>query len=84
MHRILKLKASAKHTQFRNLEVSVSLLTRIISLIHRREKKFLEKHDVMETQILCMINSCLTNKKGRSLYRSRGRRHKVGPLSLQK
>ena len=39
MHRILRLKASAEHTQFRKLEVSVSLLTQIISLIPRRERK---------------------------------------------
>ena len=40
MHRILRLKASAEHTQYENLEVVVSLLTQIFSLSHRREKKF--------------------------------------------
>ena len=42
MHKILKLKASAKHTQYGKLEVSVSLITQIISLIPRREKRFRE------------------------------------------
>ena len=42
MHKILRFKASAEHTQYENLEPSVSLLTQIISLIPRREKKFRE------------------------------------------
>ena len=42
MHMILKLKASAEHTQYGKLEVSVSLITQIISLILRREKRFRE------------------------------------------
>ena len=42
MHRILRLKASAEHTQYGKLEVSISSLTQIIFLIPRREKRFRE------------------------------------------
>ena len=42
MHRIFRLKASVEHTQYEKLEVSVSLITQIISLIPRREKRFRE------------------------------------------
>ena len=42
MHSILRLKASAEHTQYRKLEASVSLLTQIIALNPRREKRFRE------------------------------------------
>ena len=42
MHRILRIKASAEHTQYGELEASVSLLAQIISLISIREKRFRE------------------------------------------
>ena len=42
MHRILRLKASAEHTQYGELEASVSLLTQITSFIPKREKRFRE------------------------------------------
>ena len=42
MHMILRLKASAEHTQYGELEASVSSLTQIISLSPRREKGFRE------------------------------------------
>ena len=45
MHRILRLEASAEHTQFRSFEVSVSFLIRIISSIPRKEREVLGKHD---------------------------------------
>ena len=52
MHRILRLKASAEHTQFRKLEVSVSLLTQIISLIPKREKSFFRETDVKKNRLI--------------------------------
>ena len=47
MHKILRLKVSAEHTQYGELEGSVSLLTQIISLIPRREK-----HDVRKLEFI--------------------------------
>ena len=62
MHMILWLKARAKYTQYGKLKVSVSLLTQIISLIPRREKKFREIW--WEGKLnLFQINSCLTKSE---------------------
>ena len=51
MHKILRLKASAEHTQFRKLEVSVSLLTPNNFFDSYKREKCLEKHDVKKTDL---------------------------------
>ena len=85
MHKILRLKASAEHTQFRKLEVSVSLLTPNNFFDSQKREKGLEKHDVKKTNFLFQINSCLT-KGQRDPYIEISRRKEIrwDPYLLQK
>ena len=67
-----------------NLEVNISLLTQIMSLIPRREKRFRETW-CRETWIYLWFSPpSLYKRKESSLYRAPGRRDKVGLLSFSK